>query len=62
MSMITKVCFRLTREQVTCETETYVCYLLHFGSLDVIFEVKIIKKICLGVIRFKIGALRRKLG
>ena len=33
----------------------------HFWTLDGIFEIKMIKKICLGVIRFKIGGLQGKL-
>ena len=33
----------------------------HFWILDSIFEIKMIKKICLGVFRFEIGGLRRKL-
>ena len=34
----------------------------HFWTLDGIFEIKMIKKICLDVIRFGIGGLRKKLG
>ena len=38
----------------------YCCY-GHFLTLDGIFEIKTIKKICLGVILFKIEGLQRKL-
>ena len=34
----------------------------HFWTLDGIFEIKMMMKICLGVIRFGIGVLRKKLG
>ena len=34
----------------------------HFLTLDGIFEIKMIKKICLGGFRFEIGALLKKLG
>ena len=34
---------------------------LHFLTVDSIFEIKMIKKICLGVFRFEILGLRRKL-
>ena len=44
-----------------CESKTYYCYYWHFWTLDGIFEIKMIKKICLGVIRFEIGGLQRKL-
>ena len=33
----------------------------HFLTLDGIFEIKMIKKVSLGVIRFEIGALWKKL-
>ena len=46
---------------IACQSKAYFCYCWHFWALIWIFEVKIIKKICLGVIRFKIGGLRRKL-
>ena len=55
MSIITKVKICLTCEQVACQTETYIGYYCHFWALDGIFEIKMIKKICLGVIRFEIG-------
>ena len=44
-----------------CESKTYFCYCWHFWTLDGIFEIKMIKKICLGVIRFLIGGLQGKL-
>ena len=44
-----------------CESKTYFCYYWHFWTLRCVFEVKMIKKICLGVIRFEIGGLQRKL-
>ena len=34
--------------------------MIFFFKID-IFEIKMIKKICLGVIRFEIGGLQRKL-
>ena len=34
----------------------------HFWTLDGIFEIKMMMKICLGVIRFGIGGLWKKLG
>ena len=61
MTIITKVSFRLTRELLACQTKFYSCYYWHFWTLRCIFEVKMIKKICLGVFRFEIGALRKKL-
>ena len=44
-----------------CELKTYFCYYWHFWTLSCIYEIKMIKKICLGVIRFEIGGLRKKL-
>ena len=34
----------------------------YFWTLDSIFEIKMIEKICLGVFRFEIGVLQKKLG
>ena len=44
-----------------CELKTYFSYYWHFWTQDGFFEIKMIKKICLGVIRFEIGGLQRKL-
>ena len=44
-----------------CESKSHFCYYWHFWTLDGIFEIKMIKKICLGVIRFEIGGLQGKL-
>ena len=38
-----------------CQLKIKFYYHWHFWSLDGIFEIKMIKKICLGVIRFEIG-------
>ena len=47
---------------VACQSKAYFCCCWHFWALIWIFEVKMIKKICVGVFGFAIGGLLLKLG